>query len=81
MEAMTELIQRSQSKNLNFFEFSSISPGPYLLTKKDSGYEIGLLESTKNTDMVGRGDSALFDHSELFQIYSQANTIKLCDFS
>ena len=82
MEAMTELIQRSQSKNLNFFEFSSVSPGAYPLTEKpeDSGYEIGLLEST-NTDMVGRGDNALFDHSELFQIYLQANTIKLCVFS
>ena len=42
MEAVTELIQSSQSKNLNFFEFSRVSPGAYPLTKKpeDSGYEI-----------------------------------------
>ena len=32
----------SQSKNLNFFEFSRVSPGAHPLTKKpeDSGYEI-----------------------------------------
>ena len=43
MEAVTELIKSSQSKNLNFFEFSRVSPGAYPLTKKpeDSGYEIG----------------------------------------
>ena len=42
MEAVTELIQSSQSKNLIFFEFSRASPGAYPLTKKpeDSGYEI-----------------------------------------
>ena len=43
MEAVTELKQSSQSKSLNFFEFSRVSPGAHRLTKKpeDSGYEIG----------------------------------------
>ena len=43
MEAVTELMQRNQSKNLNFFEFFRVSPGAHPLTKKpeDSGYEIG----------------------------------------
>ena len=44
MEAITDLIQSSQSKNLNFLEFSRVSPGALPLTKKpeDSGYEIVL---------------------------------------
>ena len=54
MEAVTELKQSSQSKNLNFFEFSRVSPGAHPLTKKpeDSGYEIGttLNADTKGTD-------------------------------
>ena len=47
MEAVTELIQSSQSKKLNFFEFSRVSPGAYPLTKnpEDSGYEIGFAVS------------------------------------
>ena len=42
MEVSTELIQSSQSKNLNFYEFSRLSPCAYPLTKKpeDSGYDI-----------------------------------------
>ena len=42
MEAVTELIQSSQSKYLIFFEFSRVSPGVYPLNIKpeDSGYEI-----------------------------------------
>ena len=42
MEAVTELIQSSQSKNLNIFEFSRVSPGDQPLAKEpeDSGYEI-----------------------------------------
>ena len=33
MEAVTELIQSSQSKNINFFEFSSVSPGDLTAVK------------------------------------------------
>ena len=42
MEAVTELIHTSQSKILNLFEFSRVSPGAHPLTKKpeDFGYEI-----------------------------------------
>ena len=42
MEAVTELKQSSQSKKLNFFVFSRVSPGAHPLIKKpeDSGYEI-----------------------------------------
>ena len=42
MEAVMELIQSSQSKHLNVFEFSRVSPGAYPLTKKPeaAGYEI-----------------------------------------
>ena len=38
-----KLLWGSQSKHLNFFEFSSVSPDAHLLTKKaeDSGYEFG----------------------------------------
>ena len=44
MQAVTERIQSSQSKNLFYFEFSRVSPGAYPLTKmpEDSGYGIGL---------------------------------------
>ena len=43
MEAVTDLIQSSQSKRLFFFEYSRVSSGAYPLTKKaeDSEYEIG----------------------------------------
>ena len=43
MEAVTELVQSSQLKNLIFFLFSRVCPGAYPMTKKheDSGYEIG----------------------------------------
>ena len=43
MVAVTKIMQSSQSKNLNFFEFFRVSSGADLLTKKpeDSGYEIG----------------------------------------
>ena len=42
IEAVTELIQSSQPKNLFFFEFFRVSPGAYPLTKKpeDSGYRL-----------------------------------------
>ena len=47
-QCVTELIQSSQSKKLNFFEFSRVSPGAYPLTKKpeDSGYEIAFTLKT-----------------------------------
>ena len=43
MEAVTDLAQSSQLKNLIFFLFSRVCPGAYPMTKKpeDSGYEIG----------------------------------------
>ena len=48
MEAVTELIQSSQSKNLNFFESSRVFPEAHALTKKpeESGYEIAVVLST-----------------------------------
>ena len=52
MEAVTELIQSSQSKKIKFFEFSRVYPGAYPLTKKpeDSGYEIVHLLGTEHND-------------------------------
>ena len=54
MQVVTELIQSSQSKNLNFFEFSRVFPGSHPLTKKpeDSGYEIALLEMLLSLEPV-----------------------------
>ena len=40
---LRSLYRAANQKNLNFFQFSRVSPGAYPLTKKpeDSGYEIG----------------------------------------
>ena len=48
MVKQCKLFRDSQSKNLNFYEFSRVSPGAHPLTKKpeDSGHEIaGIMES------------------------------------
>ena len=46
MQAVTWQPKGSQSKNLNFFEFSRVSPGDQPLNKEpeDSGYEIDYTE-------------------------------------
>ena len=47
---LRSLYHSSQSKNLNFFEFSRVSPGAYPLTKKpeDSEYEIAPFANLTN---------------------------------
>ena len=49
-------MQGSQSKNLDFFEFSSVSAGAHPLTKKpeDSGYEIAFLPEKNERGLISR---------------------------